>query len=523
MSDLASTIEVAHERARDALLAAAGVSIGAFADREYLAIGDTANVNVHVINRGEAPVRVRTIDASYLLRSPDTTSVNVAPDSVVDIARQILGRNARGPAWWIEERSGYDFFPELMWDAGGTLGLMHSDRTPSVSGVAVAEDRRHASAVDVRVEIAGAAFTHRIGPIEYRRADPVRGDLRTPIVPVEAVSLLFDRALELMRADHPIDRTIRLRVRSYSTHARPLKFQFKIPDGLQATGLPDTMTLGPLESRDIAIRVRGKVGVIPQPMTALATESRTRQYGAGHFTAKYDHIRPIVLRRASGLWVKGVEVEIPEGRVAYVRGVSDDIAPILTQLEIPVTILNAGELGSADLSQYKALVLGPRIYALNPGLAAFNDRIVEFARNGGTVVVQYGQQEMTRPGILPYRIELAQQPQRVTLEDAPVTFVDSSAQVLRFPNRISAGDFDGWMQERALYMPSAADPAWKKVLEMHDPGEPPNANSLLVARVGNGAFVYTTLALHRQVPQGSDGAIRLFVNLLAAGARPVTR
>jgi hypothetical protein len=300
---------------------------------------------------------------------------------------------------WIEERSGYDFFPDLTWDADGALGLLYSARTPTVSGIAIAEDQRQTTAVDVRIEIAGAVFTHRIGPIEYRRADPVRGELRTPLVPVEAVSLLFDRALELMRADHPVDRTIRLRVRSYSTHARPLKFQFKIPDGLQATGLPDTMTLGALETRDIAIRVRGRVGVIPQPMTALAVENRTRQYGAGHFTVKYDHIRPIVLRRASGLWVKGVDVEIPDKtRVAYVRGVSDDIAPILTQIEIPVTILNPGELGSADLTQFQVLILGPRVYAIAPGLAAFNDRIVEFARNGGTVIVQYGQQEMTRPG-----------------------------------------------------------------------------------------------------------------------------
>jgi hypothetical protein len=125
--------------------------------------------------------------------------------------------------------------------------------------------------------------------------------------------------------------------------------------------------------------------------------------------------------------------------------------------------------------------------------------------------------------MLPFRIELAQQPQRVTIETAPVTVVDSTAQVLRFPNRISASDFDGWMQERALYMPSVVDSAWKKVLEMHDPGEPPNANGLLIARVGSGTFIYTTIAFHRQVPQGSDGAIRLFVNLLSAGLRPATR
>jgi hypothetical protein len=130
---------------------------------------------------------------------------------------------------------------------------------------------------------------------------------------------------------------------------------------------------------------------------------------------------------------------------------------------------------------------------------------------------------MARPGMLPFRVEIPNSPQRVTLETAPVAILDSTAQVLRFPNLITQDDFVGWMQERSLYMPSVADTAWKKPLEMHDPDEPPNPNSLLVARVGDGTFIYTTIAFHRQIPRGSDGAIRLFVNLLAAGVRPPTR
>jgi hypothetical protein len=261
---------------------------------------------------------------------------------------------------------------------------------------------------------------------------------------------------------------------------------------------------------------------LPLPMTAQAVEQRIRRYAAGYFALSYDHIRPVVLKRASGLWVKGVNVEIPDSvRVAYVPGVSDDVAPILQQLDIPVTIIDPDRFSSADLSEFQTLILGPRVYALEPALAAFNDRILAFAQNGGTVIVQYGQQEMTRPGFLPFGIELGSPPQRVTLEDAPISIIDSSAAVLTTPNRITAADFSGWLQERALYMPSQTDTAWKKVLEMHDPGEPENQNSLLVARVGAGTFIYTTIAFHRQIPKGNDGAIRLFVNLLSVRAPAV--
>jgi hypothetical protein len=104
----------------------------------------------------------------------------------------------------------------------------------------------------------------------------------------------------------------------------------------------------------------------------------------------------------------------------------------------------------------------------------------------------------------------------VTDENAPVTILDPRSRLLAFPNRITPADFERWVQERALYMPETADPRWRRVLEMHDPGEPANAHGVLVAPLGRGAFVYTTLALFRQLPAGVPGAARLFLNLLAA-------
>ena len=132
------------------------------------------------------------------------------------------------------------------------------------------------------------------------------------------------------------------------------------------------------------------------------------------------------------------------------------------------------------------------------------------------MVVQYGQQEMQAPGLLPLPITVEQRPQRVTKEDAPVRVLDPAARLLSYPNRITAKDFDGWVQERSLYMPATADPRWRRLLEMHDPDEPPNQHAVLVAPMGKGAYVYTTLALFRQLPAGVPGGARLFLNLLAA-------
>jgi hypothetical protein len=152
-------------------------------------------------------------------------------------------------------------------------------------------------------------------------------------------------------------------------------------------------------------------------------------------------------------------------------------------------------------------------------LAAHASRLQEFARSGGTVVVQYGQQEMQVPGLLPYPITLERTAQRVTEETAPVKVLDPSSRLLSYPNRITDRDFDGWVQERALYMPATADPHWRRLFEMHDPGEPPNEHAVLVAPLGKGTYVYTTLSLFRQLPAGVPGGARLLLNLIAANGQ----
>jgi hypothetical protein len=203
--------------------------------------------------------------------------------------------------------------------------------------------------------------------------------------------------------------------------------------------------------------------------------------------------------------------------------VSDNVAPTIEQLGIPVTIVGAGALSQLAPGRTPVLVIGPRAYEANDTLAANAGAVLEFARRGGTVVVQYGQQEMMQPGVLPYPITIERRADRVTEEDAPVRVLDPASSVLTYPNRITERDFAGWVQERALYMPRTFDPRYHAPLSMNDPGEASNQGAILVAPVGRGMFVYTTLSFFRQLPAGHAGAARLFVNLLAAGQRSATR
>jgi hypothetical protein len=133
--------------------------------------------------------------------------------------------------------------------------------------------------------------------------------------------------------------------------------------------------------------------------------------------------------------------------------------------------------------------------------------------------VQYGQFEMANPGMMPYPVTIVRPGDRVTEEDAPVRVTDPTSPLLSAPNRIGPDDWAGWVQERSLYMPRTHDPRYRTLLSMNDTGEQPNDAAILVAPLGSGTYVYTTLALFRQVPAGVPGGARLFVNLLSADQR----
>ena len=250
----------------------------------------------------------------------------------------------------------------------------------------------------------------------------------------------------------------------------------------------------------------------------LIAQTETGKSYEGITTVDYAHIRPINLYRSSAFYIEAVDITIPTTlSVVYVRGVGDGVATSLRQLGIPTAVLSPEELAVADLSRFSTLVIGPRAYEAHKELVTYNNRILDFAKKGGTVVVQYGQTEMTRPGIMPYPIGLTSPAARVTDESAPVTVLDPRSKVIAGPNKIGADDWKEWVQERGLYMPTTIDPHYATPLEMHDPNEPENKGAVLVTPLGKGTYVYTTLSLLRQIPGGIDGGARLFVNLLSVG------
>ncbi|MCC6774661.1 MAG: hypothetical protein IT360_26030, partial [Gemmatimonadaceae bacterium] len=86
------------------------------------------------------------------------------------------------------------------------------------------------------------------------------------------------------------------------------------------------------------------------------------------------------------------------------------------------------------------------------------------------------------------------------------------------PNRITARDFDGWIEQRGSKFLTQLAPEYVSLVESNDAGQAPQAGVWVSAQVGGGRWSYVALALHRQLPYAVPGAYRILANLLTRPA-----
>ncbi|CAN5740439.1 hypothetical protein BH23GEM11_BH23GEM11_12100 [soil metagenome] len=362
--------------------------------------------------------------------------------------------------------------------------------------------------------------------------DKALGEFRVPLFVTPAFSVSTDRASMVWAESHGAPdgpRSVTVRVENLSETARQGGVRLEAPSGWEAepAGIPAELAANSETSFVFTIRPHGSVSsegpspaarshVEPPGAFRAVMESGGRAWDRTFTLVDYPHFDPMPLVTPAVLHVSRFPVEVREGiRVGYVMGPGDGGFQALRDLSVEVVLLDADALRSGDLSRYDAIVLGARAYETRTDLIASNDRILDFARAGGTVIAQYNKYEYPEGDFAPFPVTMRRPHHRVTDPAAEVRFLEPRHPVLAYPNRIDSDDFAGWEQERGLYFLESWDAEFTPLLEMADPEEPPTRGSLVVARLGEGAYVYTGLALFRQWPEGVPGAFRLLANLVS--------
>lgn len=362
-------------------------------------------------------------------------------------------------------------------------------------------------------------------PLSFKKLDPVRGDVVEALRIVPAVELKFTQPLYLVKENEDLRLSINFKVNSNKPFNK---------------GILNLMYKGEkLGSAEVS-SVKGKDFTFDYviPKAKLASINSTRLQLDANYVAdgvtyhkkqvliQYPHLPSLQYFEPATVTVMKGDIQAKVKKVGYVQGAGDFIPEFLRIAGVQVDILKDGDFyGNLDesggngsqnkLSQYDAIVLGVRANNTEKKLGRWMPFLWSYAKAGGNLVMQYNtNQDTTVDQLGMYNFSIANK--RVTEENAAVKFLNPNHKLLNFPNKITADDFKGWVQERGAYFPAQWDAAYEPLFEMHDADEEPLQGSTLYAKYGKGNFIYTPLAFFRQLPAGNAGAARLFLNFLSA-------
>ncbi len=210
--------------------------------------------------------------------------------------------------------------------------------------------------------------------------------------------------------------------------------------------------------------------------------------------------------------------------VGFIRGFDYSLPDALASLGVDSKELSVDELKTADLQKYSSIIVDNRVYESQPELIAANQKLLDYANTGGTLIVFYHKSDewnpderRNRPQLAPYKLILGNE--RITNENASITFLEPENPLLNFPNKMGPEDFVGWIQERGLYYPKEWDPQFHALLQSNDPSEAPLKGGLLVADYGRGHYIYSSMVWYRQLRAGVPGAYRMLANMISYGHR----
>jgi LmbE family N-acetylglucosaminyl deacetylase len=527
---------IAHHTAvaQRALLAAAGVVVEARAADDLLVPGEETMVTVTVWNGGRfriATARPQIVapagwPVSVLPAAPgsgnqpalaDPTGARVEPGELATWRFRVrvpVDARATDPYFMRERREG-DFFT---WPDDPAVRALPFDPPPIQAGAAL------------ELPVEGRDEPLRMGTLDeapYVGVSQSLGEFREPVLVVPAVSVEVDQGSMAWALGDAAPRQIAVRLRGYAEAGARGAVRLETPPGwrVEPASAPfEIATAGALTSVLFRLTPPPPSGGTERVLVrAVAQADDGRRWDRAVEVIDYPHIRRVAQLAPAEVAITRIDVFVPRVRVGYIMGTGDDGYAALRQLGVDAELLTPQRVSAGDFAGFDAIVVGVRAYEVRPDLVAANARLLDFARAGGTVIVQYQQYQYPRGNFAPFPVQISQPHDRVTDELAPVRMLEPESPVLARPNRIGLTDWEGWVQERGLYFLGSWDERFVPVLEMNDPGEAPLRGSLVVAPLGEGVYVYTALAFFRQFPTGVPGAYRLLMNLIALEGADWTR
>ena len=470
-----------------------GLEVETLVDRPEVVPGETLHLRHTAVVRSRVPVRWIAVRYPSIRRAV-TKALALRPDQPVvrDASEVLPDTTPPSQPYWLRKE--------------GTPGLFQVDDLSLIGR----PENPPVFPVEYLFEVGRQTL---VVPGEPVAADPGHATMRRRLDVIAPASVRFLSGVELFAPGGGRPVTVEVTAARAGTAGT---VRLEAPAGWMVTPASQVFRLAAVgEHARLTFTVTAPTRPARERLEA-SVEVNGARFSNQRIELRYDHIPFQLLQPAATLKAVSLELAIRGRRVGYLPGAGDEVASCLERMGYVVTPLTGADLAPETLRPLDAVVIGIRAFNTRKDLAAHMPALIAYVEAGGNVIVQYNHLDgLAANWLEPFRLRISRD--RVTDEHAPVTFLAPDHPALTTPNRITEADFEGWVQERALYVPDQWDERFTPIVASGDPGETPLRGGLLVARHGKGYFVYTAVAWFRQLPEGVPGAYRVFANLVSLG------
>jgi LmbE family N-acetylglucosaminyl deacetylase len=515
-------IDAKWDLTRELIQACAGIYLEATAVEPTITYDSEGTVDYEVVSRAGLPLNLDKVRLNKEYFPGDLFSIRldearVNPQQQADLTS---GKKVSGKLMLSGFKSAMISQPYWL-RAAGTTGMYRVDEPFPLKG---AEGQLRGTAQNLPVAQVSFWISRKDNPeerwvftvpVQYKSTDPVEGEKYRPLTVVPPVMVNVGGHAYVFADNQP--KTVPVTLRAGKAGIRGT-LALNLPKGWTAEPASIPFELGAKDAEQtVQFRVQPGAGAAEgkSELRAVATVDG-QAYARGYQTIAYTHIPTQTLFPEAVAPLVKLDLKRKGQEIGYLMGAGDEVPDALRQIGYTVTLLKPEDLTEQNLRRFDAVVLGVRAYNTLDRLKTLQPTLLKYVENGGNLVVQYAVSRGTvLPQIGPYPLTLSND--RVTAENAPVTFLNPTQPLLNTPNKITSKDFEGWVQEQGLYYPSQWDPKYQTVISSNDPGEKAKESAILVADYGKGHYIYTGLSLFRELPAGVPGAYRILTNMVSLG------
>ena len=472
----------------------AGLYLEASAENNWATQNESINLNIEALNRSNYPIRLESIENGSDLNISKNITLTENTKHTFKEQLQIDNEQQSTSPYWLTKK--------------GTLGMYQVDNSNLIG----LPETPRAYRINFNLLIDNTPITFTKNIIQ-RYSKPDKGELYRPFEIIPEASVKIPEKVIIFENEKQKD--IEVIVKAGRDNL----------EGYVEVCHPKDWNIYP-EKQKVSIANKGEeqtflFTVIPpknqsegniSPIVYINDKNYTKEL----IEINYEHIPFQTVLLPSESKVVRLDIKKKGENIAYIQGAGDVVPESLQQIGYQVRVLKPEEIDTETLSGFDAVVIGIRAYNIVEDLKFKQQLLFDFVAQGGNMIVQYNtNRRLKTEQLAPYDLKLSRD--RVTDENAEVTFLNPQHPLLNSPNKITQKDFEGWTQERGLYFPNEWANEFTPILSMHDKGETPKDGSLLVAKHGKGYYIYTGLSFFREFPAGVSGAYRLFANMLSIG------